>query len=121
MKWRSIFFGVGERGAFVQILGGHRIGGDSLHDGKGEVQQGAGVEDVGLCWSDAGAVVVGADEEAVDDFGEEAIGPVGLCAFTRGVDFFHGAPDAAAMLDDRDFVMGDAFVGEVGDVLDVVE
>jgi len=25
------------------------------------------------------------------------------------------------MLDDRDFVMGDAFVGEVGDVLDVVE
>jgi len=79
MKWRSIFFGVGERGAFVQILGGHRIGGDSLHDGKGEVQQGAGVEDVGLCWSDAGAVVVGADEEAVDDFGEEAIGQL-ACA-----------------------------------------
>jgi hypothetical protein len=74
MKRQSIFWGAGERGAFVQMLSASRICGDGLHQGKGEVEEGAGAEDVGLGLSDMGTEVAGCDEEAVDDFGEEAIG-----------------------------------------------
>ena len=71
--------------------------------------------------ADQAAVVPGFREMGVDDSREEAIGPVGVHAIARRVEFLHFAPQSPAVLEDGDLEPGDALVRNVDDVLRVMQ
>lgn len=108
------------KAAFFQGLGLARIGGNSLHYGQGEVEQFAGAKYVGHRVSHPGTVVR-PNEKIVNDFREEAIGPVCMHALPRGIEFLHLAPNPVAILHDGHLIMRDSLAWNVGDMFNVVE
>ena len=102
------------------MIRGAWIGSERRHDRKREVEQAARVEQHAVGVADAPALIARLREIRVDQPREKPVGPVGVRAF-RCVDFLLVAPHPLAVLQHRHFVFRDNLVGNVDDVLGVVE
>src|ERR1700691_4622654 len=94
---------------------------DSFHERQGEFEQFTGAKHVSHPPPYPPTVVARFRQRAVDNLGEEAIGPVRMSAISRGVKFLHRTPHPAALLHYGHFITCDSLVWNLGDMFNVVE
>src|SRR5579884_373953 len=99
---------------------GARVRRYGFHPRQCEIEKLSGGQQVAARISDETARVAGAREIAVDEPCKKAVGPVAMRAL-GGIEFLHIAPHPRAILEHGDLVPNDDFIGDVGDVLGVVQ
>ena len=95
--------------------------GDRFHYRERMGEQRSSTDQMRCGVADQAAAVPGFREMGVDDFREEAIGPIGVHAIARRVEFLHFAPQSPAVLEDGNLEPCDALVRNVDDVLRIMQ